>query len=372
MANSKYVYVKRDEIAAINDLLADLRSKIDIPPKHPMQAEFAKICLGKKFNAKAALPILLDNTESNGVFKNFLFAGFCGCVVDPTDNVHSHFLMELEAKRHIVRSEGLYEIDDDEGSDGLDIIARYILTGEDFDQDIFHPLGGNIAVLYTGSEYDIENFLSADTLSIQSISYYLNILRTMQDIEVSGDKYALSKNRVILFADKAIKIRTERLKKEENQLKEELKKGRNETQRKQKKAEWVNKMAERAKKFPHFPSYLQRRSKIHEIWSRNTESLALLHAAAHVRVSQKRTLLDTILTADFDPEMSLPKLREWIGKAVYFSTTYLSQIGDAGQSEILNLASELVEPIEFRARKLHPFEEGLVREVITKPTKSRT
>lgn len=371
MPPSKYIYVKRDEIAAANDLLADLRSKINLPPKHPMQTEFANICLGKKFKANAALPILLDNIESNGVFKNFLFAGFCGWVVDPTDDIHSRLLMDLEAKRHIVRSERRYEVDDDEISDGLNVIARYVLTGEDFDRDIFERLGGNDAVLYTGSESDIEHFLSSDTLSLQSISYYLNVLRVMQDIEVSGEKFEISKNRIIRFADKAIRIRTERIKIEADQLKAELKKAKNDTHGKQIKADWEKKLAERAEKSPYFPSYLQRRSKIHEIWSRNTESLAFLHAAAHVRISQKTTLLDTILTADFDPEKSLPKLREWIGKSVYFSARYLSQIGEGGYSEIVNLAAEMVEPIEFRAKKLHPFEESLAREIITKKIKTK-
>jgi hypothetical protein len=363
MTQSKYVHIKRDDIAAINDLLANLRSRIDLPPKHPMQSDFANICLGKKFLAEAALPILLDDIESNDVFKKFLFAAFCGWVIDPTDDIHSVLLMELEAKRHIVRSEGLYEVDDDAESDGLDIISRYVLTGEDFDDDIFRPLGGSVAVLYSGSEIDVENFLSTDIQSLQSMSYYLNILRAMQDIEVSGNKFNISKNRIIQFADEAFRLKAEWVKKEAERVKKE--------------AEWIinggkrpNKQGWQVNVEPDFPSYLQRRSKIHEMWSRNSETLALLHAAAHVRESQKRTLLEAILAADFDPEKALPKLREWIGKAVYFSTNYLSPIGNAGQSQILTLATQMVEPVKFKAQKLNSFEELLVRRIMTKTTKS--
>lgn len=120
MQSPKRYYIESKTIRSLNHLLAQTSAKLGLDPKHPKQSDFSKIYPDSgKFEAKMAFEILLDDVHSNGVLKIFLFSGFCGWVLDPSDPVLTTFFMLLEAKRHLVRCENLFEVNEEEYSDGL-------------------------------------------------------------------------------------------------------------------------------------------------------------------------------------------------------------------------------------------------------------
>lgn len=239
-----------------------------------------------KYRAKEILHVLLDNQEYYPGYKEVLAASFGGWLITPRERRVREVLMVHAALDHMHDAE--WKLGEAELSLERDITARYILTSMDFLVEIYDCLGGYRAFADNPSFEKIWEEFERDENIIGTAVLAMTFLHHAVDrFSARGRPFVPSLNKAVLALD-------------------ELK---------------ATKPA-----FPYKEKYVSR-SLLHQRWSQNKQTLALLYAASTIRINRK-TLLQLILDGFFSYKNHQPYLDIWVRRARYVTTHIFARMGD--------------------------------------------
>lgn len=266
--------------------------------KPAAQPSFNSIALGRKFKADLAAPIIAEADPGYPGIAKVLFLGFCGWVVLPSDVVPQRAFMYHAALDHIGASElqaGLLS----EFHLSADILARYVLVGPDFLDDIFYALKGHLGVSVAVERPTIESWLSGEHRSIFTLVKLCQILHFAANELTDDTKYRPPSLTLTIEIMSAMR-----------------------------------------------DDDLVERTIFYQAWKQHKSTVALLYAASTIK-GGKVSLLDSILSGEIRAEQFMDQFPLWIGRARYFCDHVLSRLAIRG------LAAENLKPL--KRFKTEPF-----------------
>lgn len=244
------------------------------------------LALVGKYKAKEILQVLLDNNEYYPGYKEVLAASFGGWLLMPRERRVREVLMVHAALDHMDDAER--KLGEAELSLARDITSRYILTSMDFLIEIYDCLGGYQAFAENPSLEELWDEFERDEKIIHTAVLAVTFLHHAIDrFSVRGRPFVPSLNKAVLVLD-------------------ELK---------------ATKPS-----FPYKEKYVSR-SLLHQRWSQNKQTLALLYAASTIRINRK-TLLQLILDGFFSYKNHQPYLDIWVCRARYVVAHIFARMGD--------------------------------------------
>ncbi|OWV72181.1 hypothetical protein ATY77_11715 [Rhizobium sp. R634] len=112
------------------------------------ESPFYKVSLGDKYRPKDAVTLLLDTSPSFFGHKEVMFASFTSWVILPNDPNVRLELIGLCIKRLLAKAEAIASEDFSENSILMrDLIARHLIAGPQFIEQIYVPFGGGMELL---------------------------------------------------------------------------------------------------------------------------------------------------------------------------------------------------------------------------------
>jgi len=206
-----------------------------------------------------------------------------------------------------------------------DVAARYVLTGSEFLTEVYDCLGGYQAFFDKPSLDELWDIIGLVEKPIRTAARALAYLhKAIDDLGKAGVRFHPSLSKAVLVLD-------------------ELKK------------------TKRA--YPYKEHYVSR-SRLHERWSQNKPTLALLYAASAMPLG-RNTLLEHILNGQLDYERVEKLFPKWVGRARYVSAHIFSRMDDADlQTQTSRLLGE-GNIIKFSPPKLHPAETASMHESLS-------
>lgn len=298
----------KDVIAAINSL----KDKFGQTPTDAERHSPVTLSLAGKYKAEAILRILLDENTYYPGYKEVLAAGFGGWLIAPRAPEVREALMIQAALTHMDRAESAAGIDNETPlTMAADIAARYIFTGSDFLIEIYDYLGGYQAFSNAPSFDELWAKLETTEKTINTAARALAFLHHAIDRFERPLNFEPSLNKAVLVLD-------------------ELKNPK--------------------RGYPYKERYVSR-SLLHQRWSKNKRTLALIYAASTIRVNRK-SLLQVIIGGFFSFEAHRRYFDEWIGRARYVAAHIFARMADHKlQDETFRLLGEGVS-VRFAAPKL--------------------
>lgn len=238
------------------------------------------------YRAERILHIVADQRSYYAGYKEVLAATFAGWLILPRDKQIREVLMVQAALAHMDRAELAV------GSEALtvekDIAARYLFTGLDFLVEVFDCLGGYHA-FRSGAAFDYVYMTYAPVekpinTAVRALVY---LHHAVDRFGRQGFDFAPSLNKAVLMFD-ALK---------------EPKRG-----------------------FDFKEKYVSR-SLLHERWSNNKQTLAMLYAASTIKVN-RQTLLYFLLDGSFSYYEHGKYIDLWIGRARFVASHIFSRMAD--------------------------------------------
>ncbi|CUX26451.1 hypothetical protein AGR8A_Cc60381 [Agrobacterium fabrum str. J-07] len=244
------------------------------------------LALVGKYKAKEILQVLLDKNEYYPGYKAVLAASFGGWLIMPRERRVREILMVHAALDHMQDAE--WKLGYAELNLERDIMARYILTSLDFLIEIYDCLGGYQAFSQNPSFELLWITFERDEKSINTCVLAMRFLHHAVDrFSVRGRPFAPSLNKAVLALDELKATKPP---------------------------------------FPYKEKYVSR-SLLHQRWSQNKQTLALLYAASTIRINRK-TLLRLILDGFFSYEDHQPYLDIWVRRTRYVAAHIFARMGD--------------------------------------------
>ena len=326
-----------EDLNRLKSILDSLRPKYELWPTHPQQSEFQKLCLqGNRFRTEAVLDVLCDSNPMDTPFKTVLAAGLCGWVIDPTDNQIAESFMHLEVQRILQECVDSIPTEDFGQSDAIDIIARYLVPGDNFYKDVRFPIQEQSPHEFQMSSVDLEIYLSSQLKCVNSLNYCLLALQWISEIyDPKHQHLKPSWSRVRKFA----------------------------SQMRVKSPESID--------GPAFQSVF-RETRLWEGWIKYKRSFPMLYAANYVSISRNRTLLEMIFSTDVNTRALLDVLPEWLEKSAYYYDRCLKPLKNTARSSVGEWLIKNTTQTKFRAVRPNDREELEIRRIIKNPRISRT
>ncbi|NSX84385.1 hypothetical protein G6L86_02180 [Agrobacterium tumefaciens] len=244
------------------------------------------LALVGKYKAKEILQVLLDNHEYYPGYKEVLAASFGGWLITPRERRVREVLMVHAALEHMHDAE--WKLGEAELSLERDITARYILTSMDFLVEVYDCLGGFQAFADNPSFEKIWEEFDRDEEIIGTAVLAMTFLHHAVDrFTARGRPFVPSLNKAVLALDELKATKPP---------------------------------------FPYKEKYVSR-SLLHQRWSQNKQTLALLYAASTIHINRK-TLLQLILDGFFSYKNHQPYLDIWVRRARYVTTHIFARMGD--------------------------------------------
>lgn len=244
------------------------------------------LALVGKYKAKEILQVLLDNHEYYPGYKEVLAASFGGWLIAPRERHVREVLMVHAALDYMHDAER--KLGEAELSLERDITARYILTSLDFLVEIYDCLGGYQAFAENPSFEKLWEEFERDEKIIGTAVLAMRFLHHAVDrFSARGRPLAPSLNKAVLALDELKATKPP---------------------------------------FPYKEKYVSR-SLLHQRWSQNKQTLALLYAASTIRINRK-TLLQLILDGFFSYQDHQPYLDIWVRRARYVAAHIFARMSD--------------------------------------------
>lgn len=238
------------------------------------------------YNGNKVLRIISDQRRYYEGYKDVLAASFAGWLILPRDRQIREVLMVQAALEHMDRA----ELATGEGDLTLekDIAARYLFTGVDFLIEVFDCLGGYQA-FRSGAAFDYlyMTYAPAEKPINTAVRALVYLHHAVDRFARSGFDFAPSLNKAVVMFD-ALKDR---------------------------------------KSDFDFKEKFVSRSLLHERWSKNKQTLAMLYAASTIKVNRK-TLLWILLDGSFSYYQHQKYVDDWMARARYVASHIFSRMAD--------------------------------------------
>ncbi|ANP88276.1 hypothetical protein [Rhizobium leguminosarum] len=232
-----------------------------------------------RYKPDVVLKILLDDHEYYPGYKAILAAGFGGWLIAPRSKEVREALVVHAAVAHMDRAESLASIDTS-FTVQKDIAARYLFTGTDFLVEVYDCLGGHRAFGEAPSFDELWDAFESVEKTINTAS------RAITYLHHATDRFGSPGSRFVPSLNKAVSV--------------------------------LDELKNAKKSDPSAQQYVSR-SLLHQRWSQNKQTLALLYSASTIRIN-RRTLLQIILDGFFSYEDHRSYLETWVGRARYVAT----------------------------------------------------
>ncbi|TKV75315.1 hypothetical protein [Rhizobium sp. AU243] len=244
------------------------------------------LALVGKYKAIEILEVLLDNQEYYPGYKEVLAASFGGWLIAPRERRVREVLMVHAALDHMHDAE--WKLGEAELNLERDITARYILTSMDFLVEIYDCLGGYQAFAENPSFEKIWEEFERDEKIIGTAVLAMRFLHHAIDRSgARGRPFLPSLSKAVLMLDV---------------------------------------LKDKNPSFPYKEKYVSR-SLLHQRWSQNKQTLALLYAASTIRINRK-TLLQLILDGFFSYRNHQPYLDTWMRRTRYVAAHVFGRMTD--------------------------------------------
>lgn len=257
-------------------------------PKHQVIKHIRPtvLALVGKYKAKEILQLLLDNNEYYPGYKEVLAASFGGWLIMPKERRVREILMVNAALDHMDNAERT--LGEAELSLERDVTARYVLTSIDFLIEIYDCLGGYQAFAQNPTLEMLWIAFERDEKAINTAVLAMTFLHHAVDrLSARGRPFVPSLNKAVLALDELKATKPP---------------------------------------FPYKEKYVSR-SLLHQRWSQNKQTLALLYAASTIRINRK-TFLQLILDGFFSYHSHQPYLDIWVRRARYIAAHVFARMGD--------------------------------------------
>ncbi len=307
--------LKSEEMRDVIRAIEALKLKFGAPADSSERPWPVALSLVGRYKADEVLRILLDENEYYPGYKQVIAAAFCGWLLAPRAALLRKILMIEAALDHMERAEfkassaGEFTLE-------RDVAARYVLTGSEFLTEVYDCLGGYQAFFDKPSLNELSDIIDLVEKPIRTAARALAYLHhAIDDFGKEGVRFHPS-------LSKAVTV-----------------------------------LAELKDSHPSF-GYTQHyvsRSRLHERWSQNKPTLALLYAASSISLG-KHTLLERILMGELEYERVEKIIPKWVGRARYVSEHIFRRMDDRDlESKTSRLLGE-GEAIKFPPPKLSPEE----------------
>lgn len=307
--------IESDEMRNVVVALDALRQKFSFSGYGQDRLWPVALVLNGKYQADIILQIICDPKPYYPGYKEILAASFAGWLVLPKDKKVREFLVNKAALAHMARAQDV--VGGDDFTIEQDIASRYLFTGLDFFVEIFSIIGGYQAIEYaTAVDY-------LYSLYFPSVKPIRTTVKAIAFLHHAVDRFCVNGSVFVPSLNKSVGI--------------------------------FEMLSEKYRQFPFKEKYVAR-SLLHERWSNNKQTLALLYAASTLRVGRK-TLLDVLLDGDFSYHTHHQYLERWVERARFIVAHVFSRMVDQElQKQNMKLLREgKAQP--FSAPKLHPTEE---------------
>ncbi|MGO7665319.1 hypothetical protein ACC697_23035 [Rhizobium ruizarguesonis] len=239
----------------------------DLKPRH--RKSFSKIALGRQFDASAAIEVLLDDRPSVLGLKEALFAGLLGWIASPDSSNPVRLSIITSVIETMSEAEQVSQKLLGTSDMTADTLARHVIMGSRFFEEIYFPIGGFAAFADANSRevwgyiHESESKVLHTSMKILAYAHFAILKFGDQDCPPP------SLNKGIAIVRKL------------NSL--ELEKARRDNPDNNKRSK------ERVS-----------RTLIHNYWTRSKNVLALRYAAWSIKVNSNTTLLDVIFSGKTD------------------------------------------------------------------------
>ena len=309
------------EMKNVVDAVTALRKKFSYTDQRQERMwPMAQVRIGA-YRPDKILHIIADTNDYYAGYKEVLAASFTGWLIVPRDRQIREVLMVQAALAHMDRAE--QTVGDGDFTIERDIAARYLFTGLDFLIEVFDCLGGYQA-FRSGAAFDYLYMAYGPVEKpINTAVKALNYLHHAVDrFGRPGFDFTPSLNKAVQVFD-ALK--------------------------------------EPKRSFAFKEKYVSR-SLLHERWSKNKQTLALLYAASTVRVNRK-SLLDILLDGSFSYHDHHIHIESWIGRARYVSSHIFSRMNDQDLQTTTQKVLGEGPAIRFTPAKLNDIENSCFEEI---------
>lgn len=274
-----------------------------------------------RFPADLVLRILLDDGTYYPGYKDVLTAAFGGWLIAPRSHEAREWLM-IHAAATFMETAAASVGSEEHLIIQKDIAARYLFIGPEFLKEVYDRLGGHQAFADVPSLDDLWDAFERIERPIFTAA------RAIAYLHYAVDQFGRPGIRFYPSLSKAIAVLEDiRLRIGNHSFKER---------------------------------YVSR-SLLHERWSQNKQTLALIYAASTIQVNRK-TLLRIIL----DGLLSYPDhgryFRVWVGRARYVSMHIFSRMEDHELERKTDRLLGDVKAISFKPPKLDEIERAIVKE----------
>jgi hypothetical protein len=254
--------------------------------EHPLPAEL-DLC-GGRYKPEVILRLLLDDETYYPGYKEVLAATFGGWLAAPRLKELRQALAIQAALEHM--NGGEIEVEAyTKFTVEKDIAARYIFVGTEFLIEVYDYLGGYEAFISAPSFLEIWDAFHKVKKTINTAARAITYLHHAVDrFGAPGFQFVPSLNKAVTVFDSLKEREGEDLYKEK---------------------------------------YVSR-SLLHQRWSQNKQTLALIYSASTIQVNRK-TLLRLILEGAFSYRDHQKYLHAWVGRARYVATHLFARMSDA-------------------------------------------
>lgn len=304
------------EMDEVVQAIEALRRKYSVPAAYDRDHEWpvAIACVGR-FRATVVLNIILSDEQYYPGYKEVLTAAFGGWLMVPRARVAREALMTHAAVAFMEKAVALVG-NEDPLTLRQDLMARYVLIGPEFLTEVYDCLGGYQAFA------DVPSF---DELwdGFESIEKpILTVARAIAYLHHAIDRFIQERKKFSPSLNKAVTMFDEL----KRQMGSDV-----------------------------FKKQYVSRSMLHQRWSGNKQTLALIYAASTIKINRK-SLLRLILDGFLSYDDHGPYLQMWVGRAKYVSEHIFARMDDSALRMKTQRLLGDVAAVPFQPPKLDPTE----------------
>lgn len=297
-----------DVVRAIAALRRKYAVEVECEKGHEWPVAIARV---GRFKAELVLKIILSDEQYYPGYKEVLTAAFGGWLIAPRALVAREALMIHAAVAFMEKAEALV------GNHELltlqkDLVARYLLVGPQFLTEVYDCLGGYQAFADVPTFDELWDAFDSIEKPIFTVARSIAYLHHAVDLFARpGLQFAPSLNKAVSVLDELKRrIGSENYKKQ----------------------------------------YVAR-SMLHQRWSGNKQTLALIYAASTIKINRK-TLLRLILDGFLSYDTHAAYLEIWVGRAKYVAEHIFARMDDAALARKTHKLLGNVVAIPFQPPKL--------------------
>ncbi|TAU29789.1 hypothetical protein ELI47_01105 [Rhizobium ruizarguesonis] len=252
------------------------------------------------YKADVVLRILLDDNAYYPGYKSILAAGFGGWLIAPRSKKIREALAIQAAAAHINNAEVQAGFDEP-FTVRKDVAARYLFIGTEFMVEIYDCFGGSQALADAPSFEELWDAFESVEKTINTAA------RAIAYLHHAADRFGKPGFPFVPSLNKAVQV--------------------------------LDQLKDKNPTYPYKEKFVSR-SLLHQRWSQNKQTLALLYAASSIRINRK-TLLQIILDGFLSYDDHKDYLQMWVSRARYVSTHIFDRMNDPElSSKTLRLLGE--------------------------------